>query len=73
MKLYDNYIVIGSFNLELSNATLKDFLDSNGVHILLEGHTCLILTNRKFSFENIQSFKTGLSDHMVHTMLKITF
>ena len=37
--------------------------------------TELILTNRKFSFKNTQSFETGLSDHhhMVYTMLKTTF
>ena len=35
----------------------------------------LILTNRKFSFKNAQSFATGLSDHhhMVYTMLKTSF
>ena len=49
----------------------------------IKGHTCfkgkgslidLILTKRKFSFKNTQSFETGLSDHhhMVYTMLKTT-
>ena len=47
-------------------------LESNGLHNLIKGHTCfkgkgslidLILTNRKFSFTNTQSFETGLSDH----------
>ena len=35
----------------------------------------LVLTNRKFSFKNNQSFETSLSDHhhMVYTMLKTTF
>ena len=36
----------------------------------------LILTNRKISFKNTQSFQIGLSDHhhqMVYTMLKTTF
>ena len=83
-KLFDNYIIIGDFNLEPSNTTLKHFLDSNGLHNLIKGHTCfkdkgslidLILTSRKFSFKNTQSFETGLSDHhhMVCTMLKTTF
>ena len=83
-KLFDNYIIIGDFNLEPSDTTLKHFLDSNGLHNLIKGHTCfkgkgslidLILTNRKFSFKNTQSFETGLSDHhhMVYTMLKTTF
>ena len=83
-KLFDNYIIIGDFNLEPSDTTLKHFLDSNGLYNLIKGHTCfkgkgslidLILTNRKFSFKNTQSFETGLSDHhhMVYTMLKTTF
>ena len=84
MKLFDNYIIIGDFNLEPSNTTLKHFLDSNGLYNLIKGDICfkgkgplidLILTNRKFSFKNTQSFETGLSDHhnMVYTMLKTTF
>ena len=82
-KLFDNYIIMGEFNLEPSDTTLKHFLDSNGLYNLIKGHTCfkgkgslidLILTNRKFSFKNTQSFETGLSDHhhMVYTMLKTT-
>ena len=84
MKLFDNYIIIGDFNLEPSNTTLKHFPDSNGLYNLIKGHTCfkgkgslidLILTNRKCAFKNTQSFETGLSDHhhMVYTMLKTTF
>ena len=83
-KLFDNYIIICDFNLEPSNTTLKHFLDSNALHNSTKGHNCfkgkgsfidLILTNRKFSFKNTQSFETGLSDHhhMVYTMLKTTF
>ena len=35
----------------------------------------LILTNRKFSFNNSTSFETGLSDHhhLIYLMLKTTF
>ena len=83
-KRFDNYIIVGLFNLEPSNKTLKHFLNSNGLHNLIKEHTCfkgkgsltdLILTNRKFSFKNTQSFETGLSNHhhMVYTMLKTTF
>ena len=71
-KPFDNYIIIGDFNLESSNKALKYFLDSNALHNLVKGHTCskgksslvdLILTNRKFSFKNSQLFETGLTDH----------
>ena len=59
-KLFDNYIIIGDFNLETSDTALKHFLDSNGLHNLINGHTSfkgkgplidLISTNRKFSFK----------------------
>ena len=84
MKLFDNYIITGYFNLDPSNTTLKHFVDSNGLNNLIKGHACfkgkgslidLILTNRKFSSENTQSFETGLSDHhhIAYIMLKTTF
>ena len=53
-KVFDYYITIGDFNLEPSDTTLKHFLDSDGLHNLIKGHTCfkgkgslidLILTN----------------------------
>ena len=84
MKLVDNFIIIGDFNLESSNTILKNILDSNGLYNLIKGHTCfkgkgslidLIITNRKISFKNTHQFETGLSDHhhVVYTMLKTTF
>ena len=83
-KLFNNYTIIGDFNHEPSNTTLKHFLDNNGLYNLIKGHVCfkgkgslidLILTNRKFSFKNTQSFEIGISNHhhMVYTTLKTTF
>ena len=83
-KLFNNYTIIGDFNHEPSNTTLKHFLDNNGLYNLIKGHACfkgkgslidLILTNRKFSFKNTQSFEIGISNHhhMVYTTLKTTF
>ena len=40
-KLSENYIIIGGLNLELSNTTLKHFLEINGIHNLIKGHTCV--------------------------------
>ena len=78
-KLSDNYIIIGDFSLEPSNTTLKHFLDSNELYNLMKGCSSfkgkcflieLILTNRKFSFKNTQSFETGLSDHHLMVYIK---
>ena len=81
---YDNHVIIGDFNLEPSAGLLKNFMKSNALYNLIKVDTCfkgkgtcidLILTNRKYSFKNTNTFETGLSDHhhMIYTMLKNTF
>ena len=83
-EIFDIYIIIVDFNLEPSSTTLNPFVESNGLYDLIKGYTCFkgkgslidfIVTNRKFSFEKIQLFETGLIDHhhMVYTMLETTF
>ena len=83
-EIFDIYIIIVDFNLEPSSTTLNHFVESNGLYDLIKGYTCFkykgslidfIVTNRKFSFEKIQLFETGLIDHhhMVYTMLETTF
>ena len=68
-KLFDNYIIIGDFNLEPSNTTVKHFLDSNRLHNLIKRHTCfkgkgslinLILTSRKFSLKILNRLRLVL-------------
>ena len=81
---YDNYLIMGDFNLESGNTILTNFLDSNNLTNLIKTNTCfkgkgssidLILTNRKYSFKNTSSYETGLSDHhhMIYTMFKSSF
>ena len=83
-KAYDNYLIMGDFNLEPHDKRLGYFLNSNNLVNLVKTNTCfkgsgscidLILTNRKYSFKNTTSYETGLSDHhhMILTMLKTTF
>ena len=78
-----------NFNLEPHDKRLGYFLNSKNLVNLVKTNTCfkgsgscidltcidLILTNRKYSFKNITSYKTGLSDphHMILPMLKTTF
>ena len=80
-KSYDNYLIMGNFNLD---KRLEYFLNSNNLVNLVKTNagfkgsgscTDLILTNRKYSFKNTSSYETGLSDHhhMILTMLKTTF
>ena len=81
---YDNYLIMGDFNLELGNTILIKLLDSNNLTNLIKTNTCfkckglptdLILTNRKYSFKKPSSYETGLIDHhhIIYTMLKSLF
>ena len=81
---YDNYLIMGDFNIEQSDPFLKAFLNSNNLYNLNKSNTCfkgkgscidLFLTNRKYSFKFSGSYETGINDHhhMNYTMLKSCF
>ena len=81
---YDNYLIMGDFNLEPSDSALMGFLSSNNLTNLIKTNTCfkgkgscidLILTNRKLSFKFTSTYETGISDHhhLIYTMLKSCF
>ena len=80
---YDNYLIMGDFNMEPSDPFLKAFLNSNNLYNLIKSNTCfkdkgscsdLFLTKRKYSFKCSDSYETGISDHhMIYTMLKSCF
>ena len=81
---YDNYLIIGDFNMKPSYPSLKAFLNSNNLYNLIKSNTCfkgkgscidLFLKNRKYSFKCSASYEAGISDHhhMIYTMLKSCF
>ena len=81
---YDNKVVLGDFNLDPSSLSMLSFVDSQNLVSLIKNKTCfkgtgscidLILTNRKYSFKNTSSYKTGLSDHhhLIYLAMKTTF
>ena len=82
---YDNYILMGDFNLEPSNKILNSFMENHYLTNMVKTKTCfkslagtcidLILTNRKHSFQHTCTLETGISDHhlLIYTMLKNTF
>ena len=83
-SIYDNYIILGDFNMEPSDSILKTFMQSHNLFNLIKSNTCfkgrgsciyLILTNQKFCFKNSSTSETGLSDHhhLIYSMLKTTF
>ena len=70
--------------MDPSHTQLSAFMEHYNYYNLIKNSTCskgdsscvdLILTNRKYCFENTSSFETGISDHhhLIHSMLKTTF
>ena len=83
-SIYDNYIILGDFNMEPSDCLLNAFMQSHNLLNLIKSNTSfkgsgscidLILTNRKFYFKNSSTFETDLSDyhHQIYSLLKTTF
>ena len=84
-SIYDNFMIVGDFNLEPDNELQKNFMDAHDLYNLVKEKTCfkskngtcidLILTNRKHSFQFTGAIETGLSDYhlLVHTMMKSTY
>ena len=81
---YDNFLVLGDLNSQMSETHMKDFCDLYNLENLIKEPTCyknpknpssidLMLTNRKNSFCNSMAIETGLSDchKMTVTVLKM--
>ena len=69
---YDNYLIMGDFNIEQSDPSLKAFLNSNNLYNLIKSNTCFkgkgscidfFLTNKKYSFKFSGPYEIGISDH----------
>ena len=86
LAMYDNIILLGDFNCEISHSALEEFNLLYSLKSLIKTPTCfksisnpscidLILTNRSSSFQNSSTIEIGLSDfhHLVLTVLKTTF
>ena len=83
---YENFILLGDFNSEMTDKNLKDFCNLYLLKNLIKKPTCfknpenpktidLILTNRPRSFCNSDTLETGLSDFhkLTVTILKMFF
>ena len=83
---YDNVLLFGDFNCEISEVCMNDFCLLYNLKSLIKTPTCfksasnpscidLILTNRSTSFQNSSTLETGISDfhHLVVTVLKTKF
>ena len=83
---YGNFLLIGDFNAEVSDVSMKEFCDIYSFKNLIKEPTCfknpanpkcidLMLTNRHRSFQNSCVIETGLSDFhkMTVTVLRAFF
>ena len=84
--LFDNIILLGDFNSEISENSMKEFCDMYNLKSLVKEPTCfknidkpscidLILTNKPKSFQDTKVIETGLSDFhkLTISVLKISF
>ena len=71
---YDNLLILGDFNSEMSDTTMTAFCDTYNLANLIKDPTCfknpqnpslidLVLTNRPRRFLHSNVIETGLSDH----------
>ena len=83
---YDNLVLPGDFNAEPEEESISEFLNLYNLKNLIKQNTCfknpdkptciaLILTNYPCSFQNTDTFGTGLSDFhkLTFTVLKKRF
>ena len=82
--IYENFVLLGDFNLSTENPNLKNFMCSFDLESLINSPTCykstnpscidLILTNKKNHFMKSATFETGFSDHhkLITTILRKT-
>ena len=83
LSSYDNILLLGDFNCQMSEVCMEEFCLLYNLKSLIKTPTCfksisnpscidLILTNRATSFQNSLTLETGISDfhHLVITVLK---
>ena len=80
--IYENFVLLGDFNLSTENPNLKNFMCSFDLESVINSLTCykstnptcidLHLTNKKNYFMKYATFETGLSNHhkLITTILR---
>ena len=86
LEQYENFILMGDFNVEPNHATMKNFCQIYGCKNIVKDKACfknsihptcidLIITNRPKSFQESEVNETGLSDFhkMSLTIMKVFY
>ena len=72
-ETYENMIILGDFNAEISDSSMESFCTINNIKCIIKEPTCyktpdnptcidLILTNCPKNFQESSTLETGLSD-----------
>ena len=80
MSCYDNFLIIGDLNSEISEIAMSGFWETYNLQNLVKDPTCyknpskpicidLILTNFPKSLQHTQTIETGLSDFHELTLI----
>ena len=86
MSKYENFLLLGDFNSEMSEPAMNELSESYNLKNLIKEPTCfksienpslidLILTNKWRSFQNTAVIETGLPDHhkLTITVMRVCF
>ena len=86
MKIYDNFLIVGDFNSEMTESAMENFCGTYYLHNLIKDPRCyknpdipscidLLLTNFPKSLLKSQTLETGLLDFhkLTLTVLKIYY
>ena len=73
IQKYENIILMGDYNAEITNASMQEFCESYFLENMVKKPTCfknpakptcidLMITNKPGMFQNAKTYETGLSD-----------
>ena len=86
IQKYENIILMGDYNAEITNASMQEFCESYFLENMVKKPTCfknpakptcidLIITNKPGMFQNAKTYETGLSDFhkLVVSTMKLSY
>ena len=86
IQKYENIILMGYYNAEITNASMQEFCESYFLENMLKKPTCfkspakptcidLIITNKPGMFQNVKTYELGLSDFhkLVVSTMKLSY
>ena len=86
IQKYENIILMGDYNAEITNASMQEFWESHSLENMVKKPTCfknpakptcidLIITNKPGMLQNAKTYETGLPDFhkLVVSTMKLSY